>query len=318
MRDGLAVSLGSRFRGDERSVRRWRLPHSACAFRRVPPPPSRPTRCCTDPALEARARALSAELRCMVCQNQSIDDSDAPLARDLRVLLRERIAAGDSDAGGDRLPRRPLRRVHSAEAALQRRHGASLGAPPAVLADRRGAIAVVAYRRRRSASGSARLPWTTPKTARLQRELFGEAGLRAHCSEAGFARSAEHYRSLMALTVRRKVAASHILRMGAARNFAWRRRHLSRPRRHLEMNDQKSIPAANAAVRSNRALLGTALALVLGGALVGEARSFRSRLGVLPMRFASRASSRSASPTSSTRSARRSSASASSTPPTTT
>ena len=51
----------------------------------------------TDPALEARARALSKELRCMVCQNQSIDDSDAPLAHDLRVLLRERIAAGDSD-----------------------------------------------------------------------------------------------------------------------------------------------------------------------------------------------------------------------------
>jgi cytochrome c-type biogenesis protein CcmH len=50
-----------------------------------------------DPALEARARTLSAELRCMVCQNQSIDDSDAPLAHDLRVLLRERIAAGDSD-----------------------------------------------------------------------------------------------------------------------------------------------------------------------------------------------------------------------------
>ena len=50
-----------------------------------------------DPVLEARARALSAELRCMVCQNQSIDDSDAPLAHDLRVLLRERIAAGDSD-----------------------------------------------------------------------------------------------------------------------------------------------------------------------------------------------------------------------------
>jgi len=50
-----------------------------------------------DPALEARARALSAELRCMVCQNQSIDDSDASLARDLRVLVRERIAAGDTD-----------------------------------------------------------------------------------------------------------------------------------------------------------------------------------------------------------------------------
>jgi cytochrome c-type biogenesis protein CcmH len=50
-----------------------------------------------DPALEARARALSRELRCMVCQNQSIDDSDAPLARDLRILVRERLKAGDSD-----------------------------------------------------------------------------------------------------------------------------------------------------------------------------------------------------------------------------
>ena len=52
----------------------------------------------TDLAKEARARDLSRELRCMVCQNQSIDDSDAPLARDLRLLVRERITAGDSDA----------------------------------------------------------------------------------------------------------------------------------------------------------------------------------------------------------------------------
>ena len=50
-----------------------------------------------DPALEARARALSAELRCMVCQNQSIDDSNADLAKDLRLLVRERITDGDSD-----------------------------------------------------------------------------------------------------------------------------------------------------------------------------------------------------------------------------
>jgi cytochrome c-type biogenesis protein CcmH len=50
-----------------------------------------------DPALEARARTLSAELRCMVCQNQSIDDSNADLAKDLRLLVRERITDGDSD-----------------------------------------------------------------------------------------------------------------------------------------------------------------------------------------------------------------------------
>jgi len=49
-----------------------------------------------DPALEAKARDISGELRCMVCQNQSIDDSDAPLARDLRLLVRERLEAGDS------------------------------------------------------------------------------------------------------------------------------------------------------------------------------------------------------------------------------
>ena len=50
-----------------------------------------------DPALETRARAISAELRCMVCQNQSIDDSNAELAKDLRVLVRERLSNGDSD-----------------------------------------------------------------------------------------------------------------------------------------------------------------------------------------------------------------------------
>ena len=50
-----------------------------------------------DPALEARARALSAQLRCLKCQNQSIDDSDADIARDLRLLVRERLTKGDSD-----------------------------------------------------------------------------------------------------------------------------------------------------------------------------------------------------------------------------
>ena len=51
-----------------------------------------------DAALEARARALSAEIRCLVCQNQSIDDSEAELARELRLILRERLVAGDTDA----------------------------------------------------------------------------------------------------------------------------------------------------------------------------------------------------------------------------
>lgn len=56
-----------------------------------------PSEMLDDPALEERARNLSAGLRCMVCQNQSIDDSDAELARDLRVLVRERLTAGESD-----------------------------------------------------------------------------------------------------------------------------------------------------------------------------------------------------------------------------
>lgn len=56
-----------------------------------------PNEILSDPVLEARARAISADLRCLVCQNQSIDDSDADLAHDLRVLVRQRLNAGDSD-----------------------------------------------------------------------------------------------------------------------------------------------------------------------------------------------------------------------------
>lgn len=56
-----------------------------------------PSEVLKDPALEARARELSKDIRCLVCQNQSIDDSNADLARDLRVLVRERLTAGDSD-----------------------------------------------------------------------------------------------------------------------------------------------------------------------------------------------------------------------------
>ena len=58
----------------------------------------RPDEMLADPGLEARARALSQGLRCLVCRNENIDDSDADLAHDLRVLLRERLTAGDSDA----------------------------------------------------------------------------------------------------------------------------------------------------------------------------------------------------------------------------
>ncbi|BBK33920.1 cytochrome c-type biogenesis protein CcmH [Stella humosa] len=101
-----------------------------------------------DPALEARARLLSRELRCLVCQNQSIDDSSAPLARDLRRLVRERLTAGDDDAGvrdylvaryGDFVLLRPPMKPATWALWL---------APPAVLL-LGGGVALVAFRRRR-------------------------------------------------------------------------------------------------------------------------------------------------------------------------
>ena len=72
---------------------------AACAVSLAPPPAAAigVDRALPDPVLEARARAIHKQLRCLVCQNQSIDDSGADLARDLRVLVRERIALGDSD-----------------------------------------------------------------------------------------------------------------------------------------------------------------------------------------------------------------------------
>jgi cytochrome c-type biogenesis protein CcmH len=78
-------------------MRRALLAFMAIAILTAPAHAVQPNEILADPAKEARARALSLNLRCLVCQNQSIDDSDAPLARDLRLLVRERITAGDSD-----------------------------------------------------------------------------------------------------------------------------------------------------------------------------------------------------------------------------
>ena len=108
-----------------------------------------------DPAKEARARELSRELRCMVCQNQSIDDSEAPLARDLRLLVRERIAAGESDSQvidflvaryGEFVLLKPRFNPHTLLLWL---------APFAVLGI--GAIGFLAARRRTASVGPARL-----------------------------------------------------------------------------------------------------------------------------------------------------------------
>jgi cytochrome c-type biogenesis protein CcmH len=81
-------------------MRRWLLAALMLAAVLAPLPAHavRPDEMLSDPALEARARDIGKELRCLVCRNQSVDDSDASLAHDLRVLVRQRLTAGDSDA----------------------------------------------------------------------------------------------------------------------------------------------------------------------------------------------------------------------------
>jgi cytochrome c-type biogenesis protein CcmH len=130
-----------------------------------------------DPVKEARARDLSRELRCMVCQNQSIDDSEAPLARDLRLLVRERIAAGDSDAQvmdflvaryGEFVLLKPRVRPHTLLLWL---------VPPLALFG--GGFALWRYNRRRSKSALAEDPslltLTADEEARLERLIAAEA-----------------------------------------------------------------------------------------------------------------------------------------------
>ena len=121
-----------------------------------------------DPQLEARARALSHELRCMVCQNQSIDDSDAPLAHDLRVLVRERLKAGDSDSQViDFLVAR-----YGEFVLLKPRfewHTAPLWLAPGVLLLIGGITVFVAVRRRRS--GAAKLTAPPPLSKSEQARL---------------------------------------------------------------------------------------------------------------------------------------------------
>jgi cytochrome c-type biogenesis protein CcmH len=130
----------------------------------------------SDPSLEARARAVSKELRCMVCQNESIDDSDAPLAHDLRVLVRERLKAGDSDQQiinflvsryGEFVLLRPPLSWHTA---------ALWGTPPALVLLGIIMIVVVERRRRKSSAQTAPVSLTAAEEARLAEILRGDAG----------------------------------------------------------------------------------------------------------------------------------------------
>src|SRR6266699_364054 len=130
----------------------------------------------SDPVKESRARDLSRELRCMVCQNQSIDDSEAPLARDLRLLVRERIAAGDSDAQvidflvaryGEFVLLKPRLKPHTLLLWLL---------PPLALAG--GGLALWSQGRRRSRSVAAEdqssVKLTSEEETRLQRLIAAE------------------------------------------------------------------------------------------------------------------------------------------------
>ncbi len=126
-----------------------------------------------NPTLEARARVLSKELRCMVCQNQSIDDLEAPLAHDLRVLVRERLKAGDSNAQvlnflvaryGEFVLLKPPLSWHTA---------ALWGLPPAVLLIGIGMIVVV-LRRRRAAPLTETANLTHAEETRLANLIHGE------------------------------------------------------------------------------------------------------------------------------------------------
>ncbi len=129
-----------------------------------------------DHALEARARDLSRELRCMVCQNQSIDDFDAPLARDLRLLVRERLKAGDSDGQvldflvaryGEFVLLKPRMSWHTAALWL---------VPPALLGGGALVLVLLARRKRRSAHDVPVTKLTAAEETRLA-DLLDKGGV---------------------------------------------------------------------------------------------------------------------------------------------
>lgn len=129
-----------------------------------------------DPALEARARLLSEELRCLVCQNQSIDASDAQLAKDLRLIVRERITAGDSD---DEVRDFLVARYGEFVLLKPRAHGAGLvlwALPPTLLLIA-GVGLVVAFRRRAASGDADRL---TPEEETALKALSDEGDGRSN------------------------------------------------------------------------------------------------------------------------------------------
>ena len=121
-----------------------------------------------DPALEARARALSRGLRCLVCRNESIDESHADLAHDVRVLLRERLLAGDSDAAAIRFITDRYGDFVLLEPPLKASTMVLWIAPPALLVIAFGGVLLAARRRRVPPA-----PLTAEEQARLDALLRG-------------------------------------------------------------------------------------------------------------------------------------------------
>jgi cytochrome c-type biogenesis protein CcmH len=128
-----------------------------------------------NPVLETRARALSQQLRCMVCQNESIDESDAPLAHDLRVLVRERLQAGDSDAQVLNFLVARYGEFVLLKPRLSWRTAGLWGLPPGLLLVGLALLVVVARRRRASALEPAP-KLTAAEEARLKRILAEDRG----------------------------------------------------------------------------------------------------------------------------------------------
>jgi cytochrome c-type biogenesis protein CcmH len=118
-----------------------------------------------DPALEARARALSKELRCLVCQNESIDDSNADLARDLRRIVRERLTAGDGDPAVKRYLVARYGDFVLLEPPVKLKTYALWFGPAAVLA--LGALGVLVFFRRRRALPAAPPPLSADEQRRI-------------------------------------------------------------------------------------------------------------------------------------------------------
>ncbi len=126
-----------------------------------------------DPALETRARDISSELRCMVCQNQSIDESDAALAKDLRLIVRERLVAGDSDRAvidyvvsryGEFVLLKPRMSLHTL---------LLWGAPAALLLIGAAALFMMARKRNHAPGGK---PLSAEEQASIDRLLSGDRG----------------------------------------------------------------------------------------------------------------------------------------------